>query len=56
MQQFTVNITNDNIIECTEIFKMIISTEEVWCGLTSSSNSAQITIIDDDGKDLYLFI
>ena len=50
MQQFTVNITNDNIIECTEMFNMTISTEGVWCGLTSSSNSAQVTIMDDDGK------
>ena len=50
MQQFTINITDDNIIECTEAF--ILSIEGTWCGLNSSEGRAQVIIIDDDGNNL----
>ena len=49
-QLFTINIINDNIIECTEAF--ILSIEGTWCGLNSSDGRAQVIIMDDDGKYL----
>ena len=56
MQQFTINITNDNIVECNETFSMSISTEGIWCGLNNDNSSAQVTIINDDGKNMYVTI
>ena len=50
MQQFTINITDDNIIECTEAFTLSI--EGTWCGLNSSEGRARVIIIDDDGNNL----
>ena len=50
LQQFTINITNDNITECNETLYLSISTEEAWCGLNNSNGSVQVTIIDDDGR------
>ena len=55
VQQFTVNITNDNIIECTETFNLSVSIDKTLCGLSSSNSSAQVSIIDDDGKYLQLY-
>ena len=50
-QQFTIDITNDEIIECTEIFKLSITTGGTWCGVNiHESGIIQVTIIDDDGK------
>jgi len=49
MQQHTIVIINDNIIECTETFDLFISTES-QCWLTSSNNATRVSIIDDDGK------
>ena len=51
VQQFTINITNDDIIECNETFYLSISTEGSWCGLNNSNGTAQVTIIDDDDDD-----
>ena len=48
--QFTINITNDAIIECYELFNLSIAINEAWCGLTSTNNAAQVTIVDDDGQ------
>ena len=45
---FDINLINDNIVECTEVFNMVISPTS-WCGL-ASTNNAQVTIINDDGK------
>ena len=50
VQQFNVNITNDNIIECTETFNLSISIEKTLCGLSSSNSNAQVVIVDDDGE------
>ena len=49
-QSFTINIINDNIIECTEAFSLSI--EGTWCGVNSSDGRAQVIIMDDDGKKL----
>ena len=58
VQQFTINITNDDIIECNETFYLSISTEGSWCGLNNSNGTAQVTIIDDDddSKNMYVII
>jgi len=45
---FDVNMTNDDIVECTEVLNLVISPTS-WCGLTTANN-AQVTIINDDGK------
>jgi len=45
---FGINLNNDNIVECTEVFNLVISPTS-WCGL-ASGNAAQVTIINDDGK------
>ena len=47
-QPFTINIINDNIIECIEAFSLSI--EGTWCGLNTSNGRAEVIIIDDDGK------
>ena len=48
-QPFTINIINDDIIECVEAFSLSI--EGTWCGLNSSNGRAEVIIIDDDGKN-----
>ena len=53
MQQFTVNITNDNIVECTEEFTLSISAEKTVCGLNSSNGNARVIVNDDDSKCYY---
>lgn len=50
VQQFSISINNDNIVECTETFTLSISTEGIWCGLNTSHSIAQVIIIDNDGK------
>lgn len=54
-QQFTVNVTNDNIIECNEMFNLSISAEETTCSLNTSNSNTQVVIVNDDGKCLQLF-
>jgi len=46
---FDINLNNDNIVECTEVFNLVISPTS-WCGL-ASGNNAQVTVINDDGKE-----
>ena len=43
---FDINLSNDDILECTEVFNLVISRTS-WCGLTTVNN-AQV-IIKDDG-------
>ena len=47
---FDVNLNDDDIVECTEVFNLTISPTS-WCGL-ASGNIAQVTIINDDGKEV----
>ena len=49
-QPFTINVTDDSIVECNEMFRVIIepvSTCEVAIGNLTTS---EVTIIDNDGK------
>jgi len=45
---FDINLNDDDIVECTEVFNLVISPTS-WCGLTTVNN-AQVTIVNDDGK------
>ena len=54
MHQFTINIINDNIIECNETFSLSISTMGAWCGLNNDGGTTEVTIIDDDGKSMHV--
>ena len=47
-QPFTIDIINDDIIECIEAFSLSI--EGTWCGLNSSDGRAEVIIIDDNGE------
>ena len=47
---FDINLNDDEIIECTEVFNVVISPTS-WCGLVSG-NTAQVTIINDDGMEV----
>lgn len=50
MKHYTINIINDDIIECIEAFTLSIM--DTWCGVNTDDNSnAQVIIIDDDGKN-----
>lgn len=50
--QFIIDIINDNIVECNETFSLSIPTEGTWCGLNNNNGSAQVTIVNDDGKNV----
>ena len=47
---FDITVNNDDIVECTEVFNMVISPTS-WCGV-AIGNTAQVTIINDDGKEV----
>ena len=51
---FTINITNNRIVECNEIFNVAI-VSVTTCGVASgvaigNDNRSKVTIVDDDGK------
>ena len=48
---FTINIINDNISECNELFKIVLSVPTSTCGvIVGNNNISEVTIKDDDGK------
>ena len=47
---FDITVNNDDIVECTEVFNLVISPTS-WCGV-DSGNIAQVTIINNDGKEI----
>ena len=50
MQTFTINIINNNIVECNETFNVTM-VSVTTCGVTIGSNSnSEVMIRDDDGK------
>ena len=50
MQLLTINIIDDNIVECNEIFNVTI-VSVTTCGVTIGSNRiSEVMIRDDDGK------
>ena len=56
MQAFTINIVNNNAIECNETFNVTI-VSVTTCGVTIGSNNiSQVMITDDDGKYRFIMI
>ena len=54
-QSFTIDVTDDDIVECDEIFIVIIepvATCEIAIGNLTTS---EVTIIDNDGKYISIF-
>ena len=50
MQTFTINIVDNGIVECTEIYRVTI-VSVTTCGVTiGNNNNSEVMIIDDDGK------
>ena len=50
MQPLTININDDNIVECDEMFNVTI-VPVTTCGVTIGSNRiSEVMIRDDDGK------
>ena len=52
MRSFTIDITNDNIVECNETFFLSISADGTWCGLNNTNSGTQVTVVNDDGKNV----
>ena len=49
-QSFAIDIINDNIVECNEIFNVAIVSVTA-CGVTiGSNNRSEVTIKDNNGK------
>ena len=47
---FTINITNDEIAECDETFKLTLSVPSSLCGvIKGSDDTSEVMIGDDDG-------
>ena len=50
-KSFTINIINDNIIECDETFKLTLNVPASTCGAVHGTNNrTELTIKDDDGR------
>ena len=50
MQPLTINITDNNIVECNEMFNVTM-VSVTTCGVTIESNRiSEVMIRDDDGK------
>ena len=50
IQQFTISINDNNIVECVETFTVTISSVTT-CGVTIGSvSSTEVRITDDDSK------
>ena len=55
MQPFTINIIDNRIIECNEIFNVTI-VSVTTCGVTIGSNNiSEVMITDDDGKNMQVY-
>ena len=50
MQPLAINIINNDIVECNEIFNVMI-VSVTTCGVTiGNNNNSEVMIRDDDGK------
>ena len=48
-KSFTINIINENIIECDETFKLTLNVPASTCGAVNGTNNrTEVTIKDDD--------
>ena len=52
-KSFTVDILNDNIVDCIETFNVRIMSVES-CGFTIGSNNTSVVMIRDDDSKLYI--
>ena len=56
MQPFTINIAENNIVECNEKFNVIMMSVTT-CGVTIGSNRiSEVIIRDDDGKHMFFIV
>ena len=55
-QLFTVNITNDVIVEYTEMFNVEINSVSTCAITIGGCNRSEINIIDDDGEFHILYV
>ena len=58
MQMFTINIAENNIVECNETFNVIIMSVTT-CGVTIGSycnRISEVMIRDDDGKHVFFIV
>ena len=56
MQSLAVNIIDNDIVECNEIFNVTI-VSVTTCGVTIGSNNiSEVMIRDDDGKHRFIMI
>ena len=52
-QPLTINIIDNNIVECDETFNVTI-VSITTCGVTiGSNNNSEVMITDDDGKHIF---
>ena len=50
-KSFTMNIINDNIIECDETFKLTLSVPALTCGVVNgTADTTEVTIRDNDSR------
>ena len=48
---FIINIINDNVSECDESFKLILSVPSSTCGVVvGGTDTIEVTIKDEDGR------
>ena len=48
---FTINIINDDVSECNESFKLMLSVPSSTCGIIIGGNdTSEVMIRDDDGR------
>ena len=55
MQSFTMNITDDNIVECPESFNVAIVSVTGNGVTTGNVDNVEVTILDDDGKWIRIY-
>jgi len=56
-RSFLIGITNDNIVECNETFRLIIENVSTSCQVTIGNiNTSEVTIIDNDGMQVCTYV
>ena len=56
MQPITININNNDIVECNEMFNVTMMSVTT-CGVTIGSNGiSEVMIRDDDGKHMFFMV
>ena len=55
-KSFTINIINDNITECDETFKLILSISAAPCEVVSGNTDTTEVTITDNGRILLVVI